>query len=114
MANAPVNPINDIIEVKQFLVLCIKAGVQSGKDGKWDQNDIMYFGPAMMALVPAIQGIGDIGAELKVLPEHIDELVGSLPDDLGLSDTSDIRVYVGEGVKILQSVYKILKTAKKV
>lgn len=113
MANEP-NPINDILEVKQFLILCVKAGVQSGKDGKWDQNDIMYFGAPMMALVPAIQGIGDIGNEFKVLPQHIDELVANLPDDLGIAAGSEIRVYIDEGVKIIQSVYKILKTAKKV
>lgn len=112
--NMEQSPINDILEVKQFLVLVVKAGIESNKDGEWNSKDIPNLAPPLFALVPALEGIGDIGNELKVLDQHIDELVGTISSDLGIEPTSAIKVYVESGLEILKHTYKILKTAKAV
>lgn len=104
--------IKDIQEVKDFLLAAVKGGLDSNKDGVWNSADVQYFTPALILLPAAMENIGDVGAELKILPEHIDEFASDIASKLGLDDTSKVKTYIDAAVKILENAYLILKTAK--
>lgn len=107
---APTTSIADVIEVKDFLAAVVKAGITAkNNDGVIDLKDIMLLGPIMMMLPSTIQAAEKAVGEIKFIPDHITELAGSIAADLGLDPNGDAGFYVGEGVKVLESVYNIVK-----
>lgn len=105
------SPIKDVLQVKEFLVAMGKAAKDVMADGKVDAMDLTHLVPVLMQIPDVVKAIPNVGAELKLLPEHIEELTAGILMDLGVVDPK-VAVYVEEGVKLIQSAYKIFKTVQ--
>lgn len=110
------SPIKDILEVEAFLSGMVKAGLEAKKnDGSIDFKDTALFIAPLMLLPAAIEGIGTVGEEFKVLPQHIDELVAKIGPDFGLDEQGDVVFFIQQGVEALKigvKVYQRLNASK--
>lgn len=104
-----------IKESKEILVFLAKVGESikaSLVDGKFDLSDVANFYPVLGAILPAVQGIGEIPAEIKDLSvEEGLELVGIVVAELGLEGKQ--AAIVKAGLKIVidcAELFAVLKS----
>lgn len=104
------SPIKNILEVEAFLSGMVKAGIDAKKnDGTIDFKDTSLFLPPLLLLPAAIEGIGSVGDEFKVLPDHIDELAARIGPDFGLDAAGDVVFFIEQGVVVLKAALAIYK-----
>jgi hypothetical protein len=101
-----------LVETKQaidFAIALGKAVENSQEDGVWNLMDIPNFIPAIMKLLPAVQGGEQIPIEfVQLTPEQLDELKAYVTAELDLND-EEVEAFIEDAFKVMLDIFMLVK-----
>jgi hypothetical protein len=101
-----------LVETKQaidFAIALGKAVENSQEDGVWNLMDIPNFIPAIVKLLPAVQGGDQIPIEfVQLTPEQLDELKTYVTAELDLND-EEVEAFIEDAFKVMLDIFMLVK-----
>lgn len=101
-----------LVETKQaidFAIALGKAVENSQEDGVWNLMDIPNFIPAIVKLLPAVQGGDQIPIEfVQLTPEQLDELKAYVTAELDLND-DEVEAFIEDAFKVMLDIFMLVK-----
>ena len=101
-----------LVETKQAIDFAIALGTgieKSASDGVWNLSDIPNFIPAIVKLIPAIDGADQILLEFEALtPEQVAELKLYVSEQLDLED-DELEAFIEDAFKVMLDIFMLVK-----
>ena len=104
--------VNDLKELLSLVFSVVKVGKGVMADGKIDLSDVITLTELLPYVIPAIDGAGNIPAELSDLSEQeAQELIAYVMLQISVDDVK-ARAIINSSFKCAFSVYELVKAIK--
>lgn len=104
--------VKELKECLDLVLAGLEIGVKASADGKVDAQDLGHLLMLVPTIGPAMEGIGEIPAELADLSEaEAAELIAHVMAKLAVEDEK-ARLVIGKGLKVLVAGYDLVKAIK--